>query len=402
MTTTVDLDKTTPKWPEALIDLTARRITISGVTTTLTDTDVRAEAVGLVARQAQAAGHPIRAKATTADGWVQRMIVTENGQVELVGKRPAPPPAPKTGKAKPTQGGTTPAAPLKRTGRFSQVPRWFRWAIAGAAALMVLGVAVIILAGGRKHDDTPASTTPPIPLAGEVYTETPPPGWSTHAAWVVQLAPRAPKPVTDPGTGFTAAVTPTDLSAPGLGPFNDGDLFLSVLAADGHTVWAAPLDRIPTFGPVLSQVDGVTSVVIVEQRTTTYWPITGGAPVVIDMPAGARATPNPGGAVLFTIGPKAGYLSGGQMQTVEVLPLTKALAAIDGGVLEWQADRQVWWLVSATAPPARTVVNADIAALVLKHPTPRPKPGELVPTGHTEQLLMVVSAGRLYALTRGQ
>ena len=63
MPSTVELDKSTPKWPEALINLSApAKITVGGLTTPLTSLDVRAEAVELVAKQAAAHGHPIRAK----------------------------------------------------------------------------------------------------------------------------------------------------------------------------------------------------------------------------------------------------------------------------------------------------------------------------------------------------
>ena len=212
--------------------------------------------------------------------------------------------------------------------------------VIGAVVALVLALLVLVL--HRKPDPAQAAPppVPPIPAPGQVYTETPPPGWSTHAAWVVPLATHSPAPVTDPATGFTAAITPTDQSAPGLGPFDDNDLYLSVLAPDGHTAWAAPLDRLPVLGPVLATIDGATTVVIVEARTATYWPLTGGTPTVVDLPAGARATKNPGTSVLFILGRgRAGYLSAGKVQIVDVLPRTKPLAAVDGAVLQWQQDR---------------------------------------------------------------
>ena len=83
----------------------------------------------------------------------------------------------------------------------------------------------------------------------------------------------ATDPVTDPATGFTAAITPTDQSAPGLGPFDDNDLYLSVVAPDGHTAWAAPLDRLPVLGPVLATIDGAATVVDVSAAVQTGGPI---------------------------------------------------------------------------------------------------------------------------------
>ena len=397
-TSTIDLDRTTPKWPEALINLSApARITVGGLTTVLTSPDVRAEAVDLVAQQAAAYGHPIRAKATTDDGWTQRMIVTEAGEVVLIGKPPPAAPPPKPGKKK-----AAPAAPIERAaGRFGTVPGWFRWVIIGVVAALVLAVLVLVL--HRRPDPTPgAAPPPPIPPPGEVYTQTPPAGWSTHAAWVVPLAPRSPAPVTDPVTGYTAALTPTDQSAPGLGPFDENDLFLSALAPDGHTAWAAPLDGKPVLGPVLATIDGVETVVIVATRTATYWPLTGGQPTVVDLPTGVHAAAkNPGTGVLFTVGQtRAGYLSAGTVQVVDVLPLTKPLAAVDGAVLQWQQDNHAWWRVSAGTPPRRVTVTPTIAAAVLPPVHVKPVPGQLIPTGRTADLLMVVTAGRLYALTK--
>ena len=400
MPSTVELDKSTPKWPEALINLSApAKITVGGLTTPLTSLDVRAEAVELLAQQAAAHGHPIRAKATTDDGWVQRMIVTEHEQVILIGKPPPTTPPPKTSKGK-----AGPAAPIKRAAeRFATVPPWFRWVTIGAVVALVLALLVLVL--HRKPDPQQAATppAPPIPAPGQVYTETPPPGWSTHAAWVVPLGIHSPAPVTDPVTGFTAAITPTDQSAPGLGPFDKNDLYLSALAPDGHTAWAAPLDRLPVLGPVLATIDGVQTVVIVETRTATYWPLTGGTPTVVDLPAGARATKNPGTSVLFIVGQgRAGYLSAGKVQIVDVLPRTKPLAAVDGAVLQWQEDRHAWWRVSVNTAPRRVTVTPAIATATVPPVHPKPIPGQLVPTGHTSDLLMVVTAGRLYALTREQ
>ena len=220
---------------------------------------------------------------------------------------------------------------------------------------------------------------------------------------MVPLGIHSPAPVTDPVTGFTAAITPTDQSAPGLGPFDNNDLYLSALAPDGHTAWAAPLDRLPVLGPVLATIDGVQTVVIVQARTATYWPLTGGTPTVVDLPTGARATKNPGTSVLFIVGQgRAGYLSAGEVQLVEVLPRTKPLAAVDGAVLQWQEDRHAWWRVSVNTAPRRVTVTPAIATATVPPVHPKPIPGHLVPTGHTSDLLMVVTAGRLYALTREQ
>ena len=50
----------------------------------------------------------------------------------------------------------------------------------------------------------------------------------------------------------------------------------------------------------------------------------------------------------------------------------------------------------------RVTVTPGIAAATAPPVRPKPVPGQLIPTGQTGDLLMVVTAGRLYALTREQ
>ena len=135
-------------------------------------------------------------------------------------------------------------------------------------------------------------------------------------------------------------------------------------------------------GPVLATIDGATTVVIVDARTATYWPLTGGTPTVVDLPAGARATENPGTSVLFIIGQgRAGYLSAGKVQIVDVLPRTKPLAAVDGAVLQWQQDKGAWWNVSAAAPPRRVTVTPASRPPFFRPSTSNPSPGNWCPPG---------------------
>lgn len=406
MTTTIDLDKTTPKWPEALVDLTARRITIGGITTTLASTDLKTEAVELVARQATAHGHPIRVKATTADGWVQRMIVTADRQVVLVGKKTDPPvstTAPDRKGRRKAEGkhgpkavdAPGPANPIRKV--TATVPRWMRFVFIGVAVVMVAGIAVIALAGGKGKaagSSSPAGVSE-VPPAGTIYTEQVPAGWSNHAAWTVPIAPKAPAPVTDPATGNTALIEGTR-----------DELFLRLRDQDGRALWTAPLDRMPTYGPTLVTVNGQTRVLITERDTLTYWSAvqSPGDPAVIDLPRGTKiAGGNPGPNPLFLIGKgTAGYLDDGQLRTVEVLPLTQALATFDGGVLMWQDNLHTWWKVTADEPPHRFVPAPGFNATVNPPDPPRTRgaTGLVTVVGHGPAHLMVMSSGDLYALTR--
>ena len=68
------LDQDTPKWPEVRITLgDSPTVTVSGVITPVADEPA---AITRCAEQARALGRPIRARVTTADGALRRLIVS--------------------------------------------------------------------------------------------------------------------------------------------------------------------------------------------------------------------------------------------------------------------------------------------------------------------------------------
>lgn len=236
--------------------------------------------------------------------------------------------------------------PAKKKGKgWRGVPAPVRWGAPALAVLTVASLGVLIFHGKGQHtDDTAAPAVAAVPPAGQLYTETGPPGWTQQAAWTVQLAKDAPAPITT-ADGTTIAVTADDRSA---NPQTGDTRYLSVLETDGRTRWAAPLSTAPRVGPILSRVDGVDVALIAGTRDVTYWPLTGGDPTVVSLPSGATLTPT---GVIKLRDDQLGYLHAGAIAVVDQLPRTEPAIAVDGAVIVTQADDGAWWTLRADAAP---------------------------------------------------
>lgn len=345
-TTTIDrLDRDTPKWPEVRITIgDVTTVTVSGVVTPVAD---EATALARAAAQARTLGRPIRARLTTADGDLYRLIVSADGTVtEIDDNTAAPVPSQASAAA------AVDAPPAKKrttTGVLSRFPAPLRpiikWGTPVFGVLVVASVGVLIFHGKGDATDQTAPPSAAVPPAGQLYTELPPPGWSAQAAWVVDLAEDAPAPVVA-ADGTVVAVTAQDHSAI---PATGDDRYLSVLEADGRTRWAVPLDTAPRLGPVILTVDGAQVVMVAGTRDLTYWPLTGGPETVVDLPTGAKVTPT---GLVELRDEHLGYLHDGGLATVESLPRTEPAIAVDGAVLVTQPDTGTWWALRAGEDPA--------------------------------------------------
>ena len=371
-----ELDAVTPQWPVVLATLAdPPTVTVSGITTPITGGDPQHEVVRLAAAQARSNNRPIRARVTTPGGEVHRLIITPTGRVAQLDdsvstdgatarkvsltKKSKPP-----GRPRESAGGESAGRIRGRVAPvLTRFPRPVRWA--GLALGMLTAVALIVLV---VHDRTPSAAADPgpgpVPPPGRLYTQLAPPGWSQQAGWVLPIADGT-IPATDPATGVTAAVTPEDRSSTQTAgqPAGAKDGWLSVLEPDGRTRWAAPLDGTPTFGPVITRVDGTTVALIGTGKQIRYWPLTGSPRTDVDLPSGARLTAAVGGSVLLTLpGDRVGYLHSGSVRTVQVLPRTKAAIAVDGGVLVVQADTGAWWTLTDDAAPTSVTPTAPTGA----------------------------------------
>lgn len=376
------LDQDTPKWPEVRITLGEQpTVTVSGV---ITPVDDEATAITRCADQARTLGRPIRARVTTAAGAHRRVIVTADGTATTLdaGAATSRPAGSATTRGKAPARRQTGSSGRRGKGVLSRFPARvrpvIRWGAPAMGVLVLASVAVMVLNGhGSTADAGAPAPTAPVPPAGQLYTELAPPGWSQNAAWVVDLAADAPAPVVA-GDGTVVAVTARDNSA---APQNGDERYLSVLEPNGQTRWAVPLDTPPRVGPLVLTIDGADVVALAGTRDLTYWPLIGGTETVVPLPAGAKVTST--GLVILP-GDRVGYLHGGALQTVEVLPRTDPAIALDGAVLVTQPDTGAWWTLTATTAP--TAVR------------PTPPPGAETVTGvlatSEDQVLIGWSTGK--------
>lgn len=366
------LDQQTPKWPELRVSISDSGSTISasGITHDLAGDDPQTAAVTFAAEQARTNGKPIRMTATMATGDVHRMIITPERSVILLDHaRPAgAPPSdvkpPDVGRKartrKPTSGRPKSSGFLSRfPPRLQPIIKW------GGPAFIVILVALIAAAilKGPKHPDAAAGIAQqdhPAPAPGILYTVTAPPGWSQTATWTVPLADQS-VPYTDPDTGVTAALTPDDRTTTQTAHDTAADIaahkpnYLSVLSPDGSTRFTEPLTTTPAYGPVITTVDGAKVVLLQESPTTvTYWPITGGTATAVNLPdavSGQLNTTGPGVMVPLS-DQRVAYLHHGAFQTLEALPLTTPMFALDGSVISVQPETGAWWSQRIDASPA--------------------------------------------------
>lgn len=390
------LDRDTPKWPEIRATLGDNAaITISGVTRPLATEDKQAEIVALAGQQARANGSPIRLTVRRADGALERLIVALDDTVARLDHAqpvdaPAAPPAgdqvkpPRTrGRAKSRTKSSTNGATRKRgtglLGIFSlRNAGLIKWAGAGFAALVV-AAAIVIAVKAASHGGTP--TTPDeakpassAPAAAKLYTDLAPPGWSQQAWWALPLA-AGTTPVTDSTTGMTVLVSATDNTSAAPTLNLDGDpaqhtaTYLAVVDRAGRGVWSTPLENgLPAFGPTITTVDHARVVLIGDDTSVTYWPLTGGNAHTVALPGDTTGTINAqGDSVMFTLNDgRLGYLHNGSLQLVQPLPHTTAAFAVDGAVLSTQADTGSWWTQRADASPSVITPKTPFAGAVVQ------------------------------------
>ncbi|HZM65272.1 MAG TPA: hypothetical protein VFC16_03105, partial [Nakamurella sp.] len=344
--TTTKLDTSTPKWPLLAVNLTDPTVDINGASTPLDPADPQRDAVGHATRQARALGRAVRMTVTDAAG-EQRLIVTADGVVTLLD----PPQA--TGKpgrkSNPAQKGK---AKTKRR-LLDRLPRPARWGLLGLGVLTTFSVVVIVTHGrAAPVADAAAPAAAPVPPAGQLYTELAPTGWSQTAAWVLPISDKTTL-ATDTVSGVTVAVTPDNRSTPDTMAQRHGprDQWVSILNPDGTTRWAYSLSHAPSFGPVITRVDGATVALVVDGDQIRYWPIDTGAETDVALPQGATLSGG-GESVLLTLpGDSLGYLHAAAVQTVEQLPRTDPAVALDGAVLVTQPDTGAWWVLRSDAAP---------------------------------------------------
>ena len=373
---TARLDRDTPKWPELRVTLgDPSTIYISGIAHPLDSEDPQADAVAQAADVARDNGHPIRMTATDADtGTVDRMIVTADRSVVLLDHAtPAATTAenhpPTTARKSPgRRKAAKPAAKKPSTGFLAAFPPRLRPVIKwGGPAFVLLVVAALVVGlvvkGHANHRNQQASTVDhPAPPAGQLYTQYPPPGWSAQAAWTLPIADHTSLAVDDT-TGTTALLTPNDrttsttekATATFINSHDAG--YLSVIDATGRTLWATAIgdDQIVA-GPKILTLDNRQVVLVGGSTNVTYWPLTGGNPTTVDLPADTVGALNLAGdnVGIQLADNRIAYLDATGFRTLDALPLTEMAFALDGRIISAQSETGAWWTQRADSAPTAT------------------------------------------------
>ena len=373
---TAKLDRDTPKWPELRVTLgTPSTIYISGIAHPLDSEDPQADAVARAADVARDTGHPIRMTATDGDtGTVDRMIVTADRSVVLLDHAtPAPtskdsPPAVAARKTSGRRKAAKPGQKKPVTGFLAAFPPrlrpFIKW---GGPAFLLLVMAALVVGlvvkGHASHRNQQASTVDhPAAPSGQLYTQYPPPGWSAQAAWTLPIADHT-EPAVDDATATTALLTPNDRTTSTTETATAGQVeshqpnYLSVLDPTGRTLWATSIgDEQIVAGPKILTVNDRRVVLVATATDVTYWPLTGGTPTTVPLPADAVGELDLTGdnAGVELANDRLAYLDGAAFRTLDALPLTEMAFAMDGRIVSVQSETGAWWSQRADSAPTAT------------------------------------------------
>ncbi|RCV54659.1 hypothetical protein [Marinitenerispora sediminis] len=289
--------------------------------------ETRRAALDVAADYAARTGRPVVVDARDAHS-VWELIANPSGVVRAApagGGRAAPP--------------RPPRAPRRR-GPGTGTGRRVALAVAGGA------VAVAVLAGGgyavvRFLPDTLETvqgeqTSAPEPAT--LDSRPVPPGFTEQAAWRLDMAP-----------GTRPAVAPDGSAV----AFVDPDERLVVAGPDGVERWAADLP-VP-LGDIDQQLRIVAAgeslrVALVGDGTLWTWPLEGGDPEAVELPAGAQVS-YAGRAPLVLAGGGAFVPSGGELAPVPLSDGQGALAA-DGDAVLVASARGPWAWAAEDGEPA--------------------------------------------------
>ena len=354
------LDAATPRWPVARVSLAAApMIELGGISTAIDGADPYAAAHEQVVGEARRRGHDLRMEVRNSDASVDRFIVRTDGTlIALDHARPrqsSPPPAPRAA-------GAAPAASLApRAAAADRRRRILTWAAAVMGVLVVASIVVLIV-NPQDSGSAPAQPSPaaPVPPAARLYTQAPPPGWSTDAAWALPVAKNTPVAV-DADTGTIAALTPDDRSSTERAADTAGDVqarkprYLSVLEADGSTRFALELDSTPSAGPAITTIDDEPVVAVVTGTRISYWPLDGPADAQVDVevPAASAAAIDldAHGVLIEATDTTLATIQNGAVRQFDALPLSTPITMTPGGALSVEDTSASWWLTGPGADP---------------------------------------------------
>ncbi|TDD24814.1 hypothetical protein E1218_15840 [Kribbella turkmenica] len=313
-----------PSWPKVTIRLYDdhnAEVKIAGRSHPVNHHDPRQAAIALVSERAGQLGRPVKATAVESDGASWPLIIHPDGRVEAVD-----------------------VDSKGRSGSGAK-PIWPIVLAAAVACALIIGTVLYVAVFSKLGDGVPKATeSPKLPALPEPtvgpdqFAARPaPPGWSTKAAWTVDIAENT-KPAVKPDGTEVAVLTP--------------DQKLAVFDANGKVLWQ---DKVPkdAKSPVYTTIDSEPVLAVATPDTLYYWAGDGALPEEVELPNSADVQFF-GTSPLVQLGSDAGaaVVSGGELKAVPNQPRLstillaegdKALMARYGGPLYWSRpgkDRQ--------------------------------------------------------------
>ncbi|QNE19801.1 hypothetical protein F1D05_20135 [Kribbella qitaiheensis] len=331
-------EKGIPSWPKVTIRLYDdhnAEVKIAGRSHPVNHHDPRQAAIALVAERSAQLGRAMKATAVESDGSSWPLIIHPDGQVEAV-----------------------------EVATKNDKPIWPIIAAAALAVVLVAGTALYLLVirdhGPAKPTSTESPKLPELPKpevkADQFAARPAPPGWSTNAAWTIDIKPDT-HPAVSPDGSEVAVLT--------------ADQKLVVLDSAGKVIYQ---DKVPrdTTSPVYTTVDSKPVLAATAPGSLFYWPGDGAPPTDIELPDSAQVQFF-GSSPLVDMGTEAGasVVTGGELQAAPNQPRLSTILLADGnrvlmaryaGPLYWSEPGKDLVTLQPKPPPGAKSIDHIVAA----------------------------------------
>ncbi|MEU8222989.1 hypothetical protein [Kribbella sp. NPDC048915] len=313
-----------PSWPKVTIRLYDdhnAEVKIAGRSHPLNHHDPRQASIQLVSEQAAQLGRPVKATAVEPDGASWPLIIHPDGRVEAIETDP----------------------------RKGKKPIWPIVVAMVVAVVLIAGTTLYLTVFSKLGDGKPQVTESPklpelpAPTVKDDFfaPKTQPVGYSTHAAWTVDLLKESTPAIKPDGTEVAILTR---------------DQKVAVFDSNGKVLWQ---DKVPkdAENPVYTTIDGKLVLAITTPDSFYYWEGNGALPKILELPDSARVQFF-GKSPLIMLSGDAGamVISGGELKAVPEKPRSSTILLADGDrVLMSQYYGPLYW-----AQPGKDVTEVKL------------------------------------------